>query len=573
MKKYFSLVKLLFTQQYRVKPSSADGKRKRGGTIALFIILPLCFLPMLIGMTTGMYFLGAVSRGLDNVENISSVLLLLCQGVVLVFGLTTLISTVFSAKDADKLLYLPVRSSTIFAAKLTVVYLNEVITTAVMLIVTLLPFGIGLRAGAAYFALLPVALLLVPLLPMLIGSVIAIPMSAIIAKFGKNGIVKTVLQIILFVAVMALYMFVMYQMGLFGGSLIDVDESNAEIAKLLLAKLQGIGEFSKYVHSNYTLASAMLGASGAAVVINLLITLGENVLLFGLVLLMALPFYHWILTTSVEGVDGSSRKRKGASQLQVKSKGVVRELIFTDIKRVVRDGQMGFQCIMSLLLLPLMALIFYLAFNMDDGIGVLSELQHQPLYQVIAPLVFLAYMSLLGITGNVLGIYPISRENNSIYIIKSLPLPFSKYLLAKVILATSAMLISDTIMCILVVALFGIQWYYGLLMLVTMALLGFGAMCITTLIDLKSPKLGWTNFNQSLKNAKNSWFGMLIGLICLAVMAVVSVIGIVGWSLTHGWYMLMIMWLLIIGLAIGFAVVSYKIMKNRAQSYFDNIEP
>lgn len=318
----------------------------------------------------------------------------------------------------------------------------------------------------------------------------------------------------------------------------------------------------------------MTGATFGAVALNLLITLSENALLFAIVLLMAVPFYNWMLTTSVEG--GTHRKKAvKADSLQVKNEGVIKELIFTDIKRVTRDSQMGFQCILSLIMLPLMVVVFYFAFSMGSGedAGTLDILRNEPLFQVIAPIAFLGYMSLLGMTSNVLGIYPISRENKSIYIIKSLPISFNKYLLAKVILATSAMLISDTVMCVLVVALFGIKWYYGLLMLVTMALMGFGAMCITTLLDLKSPKLGWTNFNQSLKNAKNSWFAMLIGLICMVAFVTVSVLFIVGYSLTGGWYMLLIMWILIVGLAAGFAAVSYKIMTDKAQKYFNNIEP
>lgn len=573
MKKYLSLVKLLFVQQYRVKPQL--GKRKKGGTIAAFIVLGLCFLPILIGLASSMFFLGQVSRDLENVANITSMLLFLSQGVVLLFGIPTLISNVFTTKDADKLLFLPARSSTIFAAKLTVVYLNEVITTAVMLLVTLLPFGLGLSAGAGYFLLFLFALVLIPLLPMLIGCIVAIPLSALITKVGKNGAVKTVLQILLFAIIMVAYTFFMYELG-FMGSTGDVGDVSGEIdaAKILLDKLQGMGQYAKYVHSNYTLASAMLGATFGTVGLNLLISLAENALLFGLVLLMALPFYHWMLTKSVEGEGGSHRKRSGkAAELQVTNHGVVKELISADIKRVTRDGQIGFQCILSLIILPIMVVMFYVMFSMEGEESILV-LRTEPLYQVIAPVVFLAYMSLLGMTSNVLGIYPISRENKSIYIIKSLPINFNKYLLAKVVLSTVAMLISDTVMCVLIVALFGVMWYYGLLLLVTMALLGFGAMCITTLIDLKSPKLGWTNFNQSLKNAKNSWLAGLVGLICMIAIGTIAGVCIAGYTLINGgWYMVMIMWILIIGLSAVFAFVSYKIMTNKAQKHFENIEP
>lgn len=575
MQKYLSLVKLLFVQQYRVKPQ--QGKRKKGGTIAAYVILGVVFLPMLVGLAISMYFLGQVTQNVDNAANITSMLIFISQGVVLLFGIPTLISNVFSSKDADKLLFLPMRSSTIFAAKLTVVYLNEVITTAVMLVATLLPFGMGLSAGPAYFLLLIFALVLIPLLPMLVGSIVAIPLSALIAKVGRNGAVKTLLQIVLFVAIMAVYMVGMYELGLWGGDVSEEVGGGADEAQILLDKLANLGQFAKYVHSNYTLAQALIGATFGAVVLNLLISVAENALLFGLVLLMSLPFYHWMLSSSVEGEGGSGRRKKaGRDDLQVKNQGVVKELIFTDVKRVIRDSQMGFQCIMSLIVLPLMVGIFAFAFGMssDEDINLMEMLRSEPLYQAIAPIVFVGYMSMLGMTSNVLGIYPISRENKSIYIIKSLPIGFNKYLLAKVILATVAMLISDTVTCILTVVLFGIEWYYGILMLATMALLGFGAMCITTLIDLKSPKLGWTNFNQSLKNAKNSWLAMLVGLVCMLALAVVATACIVGyWFTSGGWYMLMIMWIFILGLSAGFAAISYRMMTGKAQQHFENIEP
>lgn len=572
MKKYLSLVKLLFIQQYRVKPQ--QGKRKKGGTIAAYIILGVCFLPLLVGLFSSMYFLGSFSKGAENVENIATMLIFLCQGVVLMFGIQTLITNVFSTKDADKLLFLPMRSATVFSAKLTVVYLNEVITTAVMIIATLLPFGIGLSAGPAYFILLILALVLIPMLPMFVGSIVAIPLSALISKVGKNGAVKTFLQILLFAIIMVIYLFAMYELGFIGAS---DDATDIDNAQMLLEKLSSMGRYAKYIHSDFTLASAMLGVTFGTVAVNLLITLAENALLFGLVLLMALPFYHKMLTLSVEGgSSGRKRKKAGTADLQVKKRGVLKELIITDIKRVVRESQMGFQCILSLIILPLMLGLFAFAFSMSkvDGGNILDLFRTEPLYQVIAPVAFLAYMSLLGMTSNVLGIFPISRENKSIYIIKSLPLDFNKYLLAKVILSTSAMVLSDTVTCILAVVLLGIEWYYGILMLVTMALLCFGAMCITTLIDLKNPKLGWTNFNQSLKNASNSWLAMLVGAICMGAIAVIAAACIVGYVFTSGgWYMLMIMWILIIGLSVGFAAVCYKVMTGRARKHFENIEP
>lgn len=571
MKKFISLTKLLFVQQYRVKPT--ESKKRRGGTIATYIILAVCFAPMLVMIAIAMFGLGKLSQGLEEGgAGVCAMLIFMSQGAVLLFGIPTLISNVFTVKDADKLLFLPIRSSTVFTAKLTVAYLNEVITTAVMLVFMLLPFGIGYSAPVGYYLLLLLGLFLIPLLPMLIGSIIAIPLSALITKVGKNGVVKTILQTVMFFLIMAVYLFVMYELGFMDGS---VEEDSTDIAQILLDKLQSVSVMVKYVHSNYTFANAMLATTFTVFIVNLLIAIAENVLLLGLVIAMALPFYHWMLTKSVEGGDG--RRRKTAkSNLQVKNQGVVKELIFTDLKRITRESQIGFQSILSLIMLPVMVVIFYLAFGMSAGeegklIDVLKQFE---LYQIIAPLIFVTYMSMLGITSNIFGLYPISRENKSIYLVKSLPVSFNKYLLSKVILATAVMLISDFLTCLLIVILFGVKWYYGLAMLCVIAMLSFGGMCITTLVDLKSPKLGWTNFNQSLKNAKNSWIGLLIGLVTSLIVGIVGGLFVILWYFTKsGWYVLLIMWLAIIGVCVAFAFVCYKIMTKNAQKYFEAIEP
>ncbi len=463
MKKYLSLVKLLFVQQYRIKPSGK--KRKKGGTIALFVLLGLCFLPMLIGIFAAMYYLGQVSRGIADVkihyrkfrrkntcrtygQKQQFIRIFNCKYVgnqcryteYEYYALTEYYKRcAYCAYVRYSAGYLP-----LFASKLTVVYLNEIITTAVTVIVFLLPFGIGLGAGAGFYLLLIPALVLIPLLPMLLGCIIAVPLSALITKFSNNGIFKTVMQTVLYVILMVAYIAGMYYLGFFGGSSGDIT-GGADSGAILLEKLQQVSKYIKYVHSNYTLAVAMTSATFGALALNLVISVAENVFLFALVLLMAVPFYHRMLTVSVEGGGMGRRKKVNADELQVKNQGVVKELIFTDIKRVTRDSQMGFQCIMSLIILPLMVGIFALAFGMsaeDEG-SILEILQVQTMYQLIAPIVFVGYMSMLGMTSNVLGIYPISRENKSIYIIKSLPLSFSKYLFAKVLLATISMVISN----------------------------------------------------------------------------------------------------------------------------------
>lgn len=576
MKKYFALVKLLFTQQYKMRPKSGEqgSKKKRVGTVIAFIALGVCFLPMIISVTTAVYFVGKMS---DGNAHAATFLTLMCQGLVLMFGLHSLISNVFVVKDADRLLYLPVRTHTVFLAKLTVVYLNEVITTAVMALVLLLPFGIGSGAGVVYYLMLIPALLVIPVLPMFIGFLLSMPISALIAKLDKSSaVLKTVLRIALYVVIMGLYMYAMYRLGFFtnvsgGDNLIDNPEQFLE--NTLDGFIDRLAAFTPYLHPNYMLVKAMLAGSFVSWLGSFFATVGECVAILGVVALCALPFYHRMLLVSGQG-DGGGRRRSRDEHFRASNKGVLKELILTDFRRVLRDSQLGFQSFAGVVILPVIVLIFYFLMGQssEDGVSFLKVMALDPLYQIIAPLVIMGYMTLLGMGTNVLGLYPISRENKTVYMLKSLPVAFSKILLAKVLLATAVMLTCDFITCLLIVLLMGVKWYFGIAMLVTMASLCFGAMCVTTLLDLKDPKLAWTNFNQSLKNAKNSWIAMLIGLLAIVAVAFVAIGFIIWYVYAPGWYVTLLMWLFLLGLGVAFAVVAYKIMVSKSQKYFEQIE-
>lgn len=571
MKRFLALVRLLFVQQYRVRLASNETKKKRVGVIIAFVALGIVFLPFLLGVATAMYYMGNMSNG--NVY-VGSFLILMCQGLVLMFGVHAIISNVFTAKDADKLTYLPVHSTTIFVAKLTVAYINEVITTAVTILLVLLPFGIGSSASIAYYIMLVFGLFLIPLLPMLLSCLVSMPLAALIAKIGKNSAVKTILRIFVYILIMGIYLYAMYSLGFLAGSEGEniLDNPELVIGEMLEGFVARLEKVIVYLHPNYMLMYSMTATSFGAWAIGFVATVGENLGLLALVVLVAMPFYKWMLRASME--SGSGSRKKNIAQYKVQNNGVVKELMLSDFKRTVRDSQLGFQSFAGVIMMPIIVLIlyFFMGASGDENVSLLEIISSSSLSQVIAPLVIMAYMMLIGVATNILGLYPISRENKSVYMLKSLPVAFNKILLAKVLLATAVMLLSDFFTCVLIVALLGVKWYYGVAMLVAMALIGFGAMCITTLLDLKSPKLGWSNFNQNLKNAKNSWIAMLIAMLATIAVAAVSFGFVIWYGLTEAWYVALMMWLIIFGFSAGFAAISYKIMTGKAAKYFEQIE-
>lgn len=563
MKKFLTLVKLLFSQQFKAK-ASVD-KKKRGGTIVAFVILGICFAPMLVGVAFVMFALGQLA---GTNQGIVAMLILFCQALVLLLGLPSLISGVFMPKDADKLLYLPIKPSTIFSAKLTVAYLNEVITTAVTILFLLLPYGLGANVGVSYYLMLVPALLLIPLLPILIGSIIAMPFAILLSKVGKNGLGKTLVTVLFFVLFMALYMFLMISLTNLEASMPNGELTTEQLLVLIQDVIDQLSAKMVYVHTNYVLAGSIVATTFASWIVNFLLTLGEFAVLGALTILIAKPFYRYMLANQIEGGGGSGKKAK--LTYDTKPTSVLKQLITTDLKRTLRDSQLGFQSFAGIILMPLIVIVFGTSMNTDMGDGV--TIFTDPIYQLVAPVLLVAYFTLLGCCTNVLGLYPITRENKSFYVLKTLPISFNTILLAKVILSTLLMVVVSLITTVVAVFAMHIAWYYAIGMMIVLTLVGFGSQCITTRVDLKDPKFGWSSFQQSLKNSKNSWIAILIGFVSMLVIGIIATVFIALYVATQLQILPALMWIALTLASALFAFVAYKIMASNSQKLFDNIE-
>lgn len=563
MKKFITLVKLLFSQQFKAN-ASADNK-KRGGTIVAFVILGICFAPMLVGVAITMFALGQLA-GAD--QGIVAMLILFCQSLVLLFGLPSLISGVFMPKDADKLLYLPIKPSTIFSAKLTVAYLNEVITTAVTILFLLLPYGVGANVGVGYYLMLVPALLLIPLLPILIGTIVAMPIAILLSKIGKNGLGKTLVTVLFFVMCMALYMLIMIGLTKLESTSPDGELTTEQLLVLIQGVIDQLSAKMVYVHTNYVLAGSLVATDFVGWIVSFLLTLIEFAVLGTLTILVGKPFYRYMIANQIE--SGGSSGKKAKLTYNAKPTSVLKQLIVTDLKRTLRDSQLGFQSFAGIVLMPLLVIVFGISINTDLGEGV--YIFADPIYQLIAPVACVAYFTLLGCCTNVLGLYPITRENKSFYVLKTLPISFNKILVAKVILSTLLMVVVSLLTTIVTVIAMHVTWYYAIGMMIVLTLVGFGSQCITTHIDLKDPKFGWSNFQQSLKNSKNTWIATLIGFIAMLVIGLIAGGFIALYIVTQWQFSAVLMWI-VLTLASGlFAFVAYKVMANNSQKLFDSIE-
>lgn len=565
MKKFLSLVGVVLKQQYRVKPSSTD-KPKKGGAVALIVLVALCFCPILGGVAFLCYALGQLAP-LD--AGVITLLLLANSGITLLFGLPSVISQVYNGKGNDKLLPLPINSQQLFFAKLFAVYVNEATTSSLLVLVTLLPFGIGSCASWQFYAMLLPIMLLVPLLPLLLSALLAMPIAILTARLGKNGVAKNIISLVAFIAVMLVYMLLMQSIGVDG----EGDElAMTDIAVIISAWLANIQDVMAWLHPLYTLSLALGANDFIGWLWSFALTLAEFAVIFAILYAVVKPFFGRVMSLSLEGGSGNVHTTAHQTERLNGSGGVVRQLVVTDFKRTIRDPQMGFQVLTSFVVCPLVVILLSVAFNNDSvagesGLGVLAQIPS------LNSLVLLVYLLLITAGTNTLALFPVSRENRAFYLIKTLPVPFEKYLHAKVVLAVGMQLAAVLLTAIAAAVFWSIGFVEVLLMVVVLTLIGYGATCITTLVDLKSPKLDWTNFQQSLKNSKNAFVGMGIGFVAMLVIGAIGVACCVWYYYYQNIAAIIVMWAALIAVSAVFAYVANKIMVSNGARYFDKIEP
>lgn len=561
---FWTVVGVLLKDQFRAKPTANETKQKRKrravSTGLVYILIVVGFSPLLALIGYTIYSLGALRLGM-YAETVAF-LILVCQGVVLLFSFQSILRNVFMCADGHRLLCLPLTSATIFAAKLFVAYLFETITSVVMAVASLVPFGIGAGFSLSYFLMLLPVTVLLPVLPMFIGILLCIPLSMLLNRLKNHNVLRLVFQVLFFLAAMALYMVFLNSMYKFDGS--GNGDVNALVV-LLRSLLENISGVVKYVYPVYWMGVTMTSAVWSDVLLGFLGALVCAAVMFLLAVLCALPMYKRNLVGQNEGSSGARKK-----SVQFKQRGIVAELAVTDAKRMFRDKQFGLPALLGIVMLPIISVFMFVGFNAgSEGGGALNAF---PIYQLIAPLALFAYMLLIGMSANPIVMYPISRENRAFYLLKTYPIGLSYIFKAKLLLSSLSILAGYLLTGILSGILFDIDWIYVVFMTVSMSLYAFAQMCIVTIFDLKNPKLNWTNFNQSLKNSRTVWQSMLVSLVVILVIAGIGV-AFGFWYLYSGMdYIITVMWIAVIVLGVAFSAVSYKLLISMGKKLFARIE-
>lgn len=553
MRNYFTVFKLLFKYLFK-----RGGLKSSKVMIIPYAIVGVAIAAMIAGLSYLVYTITPVFAALGRAPEFLSMIVGIGSFVVLIFGLIPMLNYLYFSRDTEFFLGLPVKPSTVFLAKLSVVYLTEIIFSTAFLVPILITAGVALSMNAFYYIILLPVVLLSPSVFMTIAALLAIPLMYIVSFFKNKGALTSIVLILIF----GLFFVGYYALTLNMGSFEDVT-TNEELLLSLAGALGTVGN----VLMPFTAATRLMTLSpvtlfgefpiAAAALINLSLFVLSCVVLVTAAGFISAAVYRRGAASTQEG--GSA---KNAGKIEFKKSGSALSALFKkEWKELVRTPAFAFQSLSGVILCPVLVVSMSIM-GLGGGDATLGN--------SIMWFTLVAMIMILGIGTNIGAATCMTREGKTFYYSKLLPVDYKTQVKAKLYLylLVSSIAVIASLILLNIFAFDPINTLFALLFLLPY---NYGFTCMCILIDLSRPKLNWVTPQEAVKNNRNAvlptFANMGVGFVLMILPLVLLTVfpahlTVISYSC----------WGLFIAIGITCAALFHRLLNKNAERYFLRIE-
>lgn len=500
-----------------LKPTFADDKEKKKYIVTVVALVVCLGIPVILSVV-GAYGLVKASVELGYIEEVFSMIFLSAQVVTVFFGLFAYVNVMYFSKDNEFLFTLPVKSVTVFWAKLLVVFIYELLFSAIIVLPMCIVGAVaivtsGLSLSAAYFVMMLLSVFTLPLMAILVVALLSYPLLYILKFFKKH---PTVGAVVIMVLVVGFYMAIYLPILLNTQNSVNVGENaSGDISGDVSGDVQTDGEIDSneiYAqilpsfslvggHSYHTLflAKSMLSGDGLKAFGYASAYLGTVIGLALVGSLCAALMYKRLAYTVLEGSGSASAKKRKKPAVQL---SVDKALFKREAGSIFKNTTLLIQAGMITLLPPI--LVFFLC---KINFAAAEQSANSAFVAVgIAEML----IKLMGVS-NLSATIAVSREGEGIFMLKTYPVDYEKIIDVKLRLAnimswvtvglsTVAFMLTGVANIVAVIGLFAANMVY------------MSAMNRYSLYrDLKKPKVHWKNIVEITNNNISTLIPMLVG--------------------------------------------------------------
>lgn len=345
------------------------------------------------------FMLGSGLKMYNSLDILPAIMVTVASVTTLMTTIFKVKGTIFSFRDYDLLMSLPVSTSAVVASRLIILYAFNFLFTVILLFPMTIAYGILAKAGIIFYAVSLVLIFIVPLVPLIAASVIGTFIAYIAAKFRH----KNLLNIIFSISILLLIIAMPY---IFQGD----DEALVNIGKAITEK----------VYSLYPLARLYTNAVVSADWIAFLLLILISVSAFAIYIIIIQLLFKKLNTLMMTG-----RTRSNFRLGKLKTASPLKALYIKELKRYFSSSIYVLNTAFGMVLITIMA-VAGLFVDLDELLGA-AQTSFFLRDNIALYLIFCIIMSCTTMAS-------ISLEGKNFWIIKSLPVSAMTVFLAKIAL-------------------------------------------------------------------------------------------------------------------------------------------
>jgi ABC-2 type transport system permease protein len=468
--------------------------------ILLFGYLIVFFVGLFILTSVNSYF-ALKPYGLESAVILNGIVS--ATAVVALFGFLTALATYFVSGAEQKLLSLPVRPRSLFAAKFLMTYVSEAALALLILAASMGVYAWFEHPGFLFYLYAALIALCTPLLPLAVFYLVLIPLMRVAPFMRRRGVI-TAISLVVGIGLALGWQLLAQRAAL---------SSNGGIPPTALAKIGAL--FPPALWAGAALDHPATPAGLASLGAYLGLGLGASVLV-----VLALGRSY---ATSLLSFGEAGFKRLSSSAAYIRSgfgqRGQLAACLRREVVSMNRETVYVINGPFMVFFMPIVLAVTFFAMGQNGGIDLASI--RSVFSGSILKLIAFGYVAFMGSMTNVAAT-AVSREGTQLAFIKSLPLEPRHYAGAKLAHAFSFSLLSALVA--LIVGLW--LWPAGFPPILMAAVSGLAvAALMNTLalyLDFAWPHLTWTTPQAAMKQNPNTMIALLGGMAVVAGLCVLA---------------------------------------------------
>ncbi|MFS8641339.1 MAG: hypothetical protein LOD90_11150, partial [Symbiobacteriaceae bacterium] len=481
------------------RPSARLGLREW----LLFFLVILSFLPLLgVILAVSLQFYGALAI-VGQPEAMLTLFFVPALVLSLVFGLVSVVSTFFFARDLPQLVSLPLPAGTIVSTKLAVVVVNQWLSLS-LLVPPLAVYGLRQHAGLWYWLKAVAVWLLLPVPTLALAAVLAMGLMRVAGRTRQRDwavVAGSLLAAGVAIAAQVAPRWVVPEVA-------DPSQLGQVLPEL-------VGLIGRYAPPAVWATRALAPGSPAGGTGHLLLLAGTGAAGLAIAWWVANRIFARSLAANLEAPRGRrARERVGKDAGLARVRPAFRALLWREWTVLWRTPVFAMNTLLPLVLVPL---TLGLSWWMGNGgevtrsLGPLLATSGARMWSVMAGVALTSSAGLFG----VLGATAISREGRAFWLSQVIPVAARDQVAAKLLFASGVAWLGGLPMGVALGFLFRwtpALWAYWL---VTGALGIVAVNALQLAVDLWQPKLDWTDPHGAVKQNFNVLLAILAGLVSL----------------------------------------------------------